>query len=109
PRAEGPGNLSRRQPGRAHHHHAAEPAEAGCAATEQGRESAACRGANAPRRAAACRGPASRAGADTPPRDRSDPFMTTLRAAGLEKSYKSRQVVSNLSLEVSNGEVVGLL
>ena len=35
--------------------------------------------------------------------------MTTLRASGLEKSYKSRQVVSNLSIEVSNGEVVGLL
>jgi lipopolysaccharide export system ATP-binding protein len=35
--------------------------------------------------------------------------MTTLRASGLEKSYKSRQVVRNLSLEVSNGEVVGLL
>ncbi|MGH8295728.1 MAG: LPS export ABC transporter ATP-binding protein [Steroidobacteraceae bacterium] len=35
--------------------------------------------------------------------------MTTLRASGLEKSYKSRKVVRNLSLEVSNGEVVGLL
>ncbi|MGH8180277.1 MAG: LPS export ABC transporter ATP-binding protein [Steroidobacteraceae bacterium] len=35
--------------------------------------------------------------------------MTTLRASGLEKSYKSRHVVRNLSLEVSNGEVVGLL
>jgi lipopolysaccharide export system ATP-binding protein len=35
--------------------------------------------------------------------------MTALRASGLEKSYKSRKVVSNLSLEVSNGEVVGLL
>ena len=35
--------------------------------------------------------------------------MTTLRASGLEKSYKSRTVVRNLSLEVSNGEVVGLL
>ena len=35
--------------------------------------------------------------------------MTTLHASGLEKSYKSRQVVRNLSLEVSNGEVVGLL
>ena len=35
--------------------------------------------------------------------------MTTLHANGLEKSYKSRKVVSNLSLEVSNGEVVGLL
>ena len=35
--------------------------------------------------------------------------MTALRAVGLAKSYKSRQVVSNLSLEVKNGEVVGLL
>ncbi len=35
--------------------------------------------------------------------------MTTLRASGLEKSYKARKVVSHLSLEVSNGEVVGLL
>jgi len=35
--------------------------------------------------------------------------MTALRASGLEKRYKSRRVVSNLSLEVSNGEVVGLL
>jgi lipopolysaccharide export system ATP-binding protein len=35
--------------------------------------------------------------------------MTTLSASGLEKSYKSRKVVSDLSLEVSNGEVVGLL
>jgi len=35
--------------------------------------------------------------------------MTTLRASGLEKSYRSRKVVRNLSIEVSNGEVVGLL
>ena len=35
--------------------------------------------------------------------------MTALRATGLAKSYKSRAVVQNLSLEVSNGEVVGLL
>jgi lipopolysaccharide export system ATP-binding protein len=35
--------------------------------------------------------------------------MTTLQANGLEKSYKSRRVVSSLSLDVSNGEVVGLL
>jgi lipopolysaccharide export system ATP-binding protein len=35
--------------------------------------------------------------------------MTTLRAVGLAKSYKKRQVVRDLSLEVSNGEVVGLL
>jgi lipopolysaccharide export system ATP-binding protein len=35
--------------------------------------------------------------------------MTVLRAAGLAKSYKSRQVVRDLSLELANGEVVGLL
>ena len=35
--------------------------------------------------------------------------MTSLRAIGLAKSYKSRQVVCDLSIEVSNGEVVGLL
>jgi lipopolysaccharide export system ATP-binding protein len=35
--------------------------------------------------------------------------MTVLKAAGLAKSYKSRQVVRNLSLELANGEVVGLL
>jgi lipopolysaccharide export system ATP-binding protein len=35
--------------------------------------------------------------------------MTTLKAAGLVKSYKSRQVVRDVTLEVSNGEVVGLL
>jgi lipopolysaccharide export system ATP-binding protein len=35
--------------------------------------------------------------------------MTTLRASGLEKSYKSRKVVRSLSIELSNGEVVGLL
>ena len=35
--------------------------------------------------------------------------MTVLKAAGLAKSYKSRQVVRDLSLEVANGEVVGLL
>jgi lipopolysaccharide export system ATP-binding protein len=35
--------------------------------------------------------------------------MTSLRATGLAKSYKSRQVVKDLSLEVANGEVVGLL
>ncbi|HVS76030.1 MAG TPA: LPS export ABC transporter ATP-binding protein [Steroidobacteraceae bacterium] len=35
--------------------------------------------------------------------------MTTLRASGLEKSYKARKVVRSLSIDVSNGEVVGLL
>ena len=35
--------------------------------------------------------------------------MSTLRVDGLAKSYKSRQVVRDLSLEVTSGEVVGLL
>jgi lipopolysaccharide export system ATP-binding protein len=35
--------------------------------------------------------------------------MISLTAAGLEKSYKSRQVVRGLSVQVSEGEVVGLL
>jgi len=35
--------------------------------------------------------------------------MSTLRVDGLAKSYKSRQVVKDLSLEVASGEVVGLL
>jgi len=35
--------------------------------------------------------------------------MTSLTASGLEKSYKSRQVVRGLSVNVSHGEVVGLL
>ncbi len=35
--------------------------------------------------------------------------MSSLKAAGLAKSYKSRQVVRDLSVEVANGEVVGLL
>jgi ABC-type branched-subunit amino acid transport system ATPase component len=35
--------------------------------------------------------------------------MTTLVASGLAKSYKSRQVVRDLSLIVNPGEVVGLL
>ncbi|MGH8285143.1 MAG: LPS export ABC transporter ATP-binding protein [Steroidobacteraceae bacterium] len=35
--------------------------------------------------------------------------MTVLRAAGLEKSYRSRKVVRELSLEVREGEIVGLL
>jgi len=35
--------------------------------------------------------------------------MSALKATGLAKSYKSRQVVKNLSLELDSGEVVGLL
>jgi lipopolysaccharide export system ATP-binding protein len=35
--------------------------------------------------------------------------MSRLRAEALGKSYRSRQVVRDLSLEVSSGEVVGLL
>ncbi len=35
--------------------------------------------------------------------------MSVLRALNLAKSYKSRQVLKDLSLEVESGEVVGLL
>ncbi len=35
--------------------------------------------------------------------------MKTLRAEGLEKSFKKRKVVKGVSLEVRSGEVVGLL
>src|ERR1700691_4981629 len=35
--------------------------------------------------------------------------MTRLSAQSLQKSYRSRQVVRDLSLEINNGEVVGLL
>ena len=35
--------------------------------------------------------------------------MSTLRAQELCKSYRTRQVVNNLSLEIRTGEVVGLL
>ena len=35
--------------------------------------------------------------------------MTSLKATGLAKSYKSRPVVRGLSLELASGEVVGLL
>ncbi|GAB5381517.1 MAG: LPS export ABC transporter ATP-binding protein [Aliiglaciecola sp.] len=35
--------------------------------------------------------------------------MATLKAANLAKSYKSRQVVRDVSLEVSTGQIVGLL
>ena len=35
--------------------------------------------------------------------------MSQLRAEGLAKRYKSRQVVKDISIEVARGEVVGLL
>ena len=35
--------------------------------------------------------------------------MATLKATNLAKSYKARQVVRNVSLEVSTGQIVGLL
>ena len=35
--------------------------------------------------------------------------MTRLAARSLQKSYRSRQVVRDLSLEIDTGEVVGLL
>jgi lipopolysaccharide export system ATP-binding protein len=35
--------------------------------------------------------------------------MSALKATGLAKSYKTRQVVTDLSLELDSGEVVGLL
>jgi lipopolysaccharide export system ATP-binding protein len=35
--------------------------------------------------------------------------MSALKATGLAKSYKSRQVVRDLSLDLASGEVVGLL
>jgi lipopolysaccharide export system ATP-binding protein len=35
--------------------------------------------------------------------------VRTLRAEGISKSYRSRQVVKDLSLSISSGEVVGLL
>src|SRR5690348_5083184 len=35
--------------------------------------------------------------------------MSQLRAEHLEKQYKSRQVVNDLSLQISSGEVVGIL
>jgi len=35
--------------------------------------------------------------------------MSALKATGLAKSYKTRQVVRDLSLELDSGEVVGLL
>ena len=35
--------------------------------------------------------------------------MAVLKAAGLQKSYKKRMVVSDVSLEVGTGQIVGLL
>lgn len=35
--------------------------------------------------------------------------MTALRAEGLAKSYRKRQIITTLSLDVGSGEVVGLL
>src|SRR6056297_481754 len=35
--------------------------------------------------------------------------MRTMRAEGISKSYRSRQVVHDLSLSISSGQVVGLL
>ena len=35
--------------------------------------------------------------------------MAILKATHLAKSYKSRQVVRDVSLEVSSGQIVGLL
>ncbi|AMN46124.1 lipopolysaccharide export system ATP-binding protein [Steroidobacter denitrificans] len=35
--------------------------------------------------------------------------MSSLRVIGLDKKYRSRQVVKDLSIEVASGEVVGLL
>ena len=37
------------------------------------------------------------------------PTVKTLRANGLVKRYKKRTVVSNVSISVQEGEVVGLL
>ena len=35
--------------------------------------------------------------------------MAVLKATGLQKSYKRRMVVSDVSLEVGTGQIVGLL
>lgn len=35
--------------------------------------------------------------------------MAILQATGLKKSYKGRQVVQNVCLQVETGQVVGLL
>ncbi len=65
-----------------------------------------------PAATSACTSPSlRRASTRTVPasRNRTPQPMTRLKATGLAKSYKSRQVVRDLSLEVTNGEVVGLL
>jgi lipopolysaccharide export system ATP-binding protein len=46
-------------------------------------------------------------GSNTPPSSISTP--NRLRATGLQKTYQDRQVVQNVSLAVTSGEVVGLL
>ena len=35
--------------------------------------------------------------------------MSTLSSAGLKKSFESKTVIHNVSLEVNSGEIVGLL
>ena len=35
--------------------------------------------------------------------------MSLLKAAGLKKTYKNRTVVTNVSLQVHTGQIVGLL
>ena len=35
--------------------------------------------------------------------------MPTLRAEGLQKTYKGRKVVNGVSVEIAPGEIVGLL
>src|SRR5688572_14598624 len=47
-------------------------------------------------------------GAAGSPQERERP-ISRLRAEGLAKRYRSRQVVKDLSIEISSGEVVGLL
>jgi lipopolysaccharide export system ATP-binding protein len=35
--------------------------------------------------------------------------MTTLRIQNIKKSYKNKDVVKDISLEISSGEIIGLL
>jgi len=44
-----------------------------------------------------------------PPRPTSKHAMKTLRAVNLAKSFKGRKVVSNVSIDVKSGEIIGLL